>query len=105
MEVVTTFAKSAVATTLGVTASFLFVGSDPYTAIMFVTVIQSFYYLLFFNVNYPQSVLDVLSAFGVAKLGFIPNPLNWLVDDVPALGSPPNLFKNSYTGLFLNSAG
>jgi hypothetical protein len=86
------------------TTSMLSFGFDPFAALAVMTILQNFYFTLFYNVNYPVLVREILGTFGVAVFNFLPNPVYWFVDPVPDLPSPKNFRDNNFTGYFFYSA-
>jgi hypothetical protein len=54
------------AATVAATGPLLLAGTDPTVAVGFMSVLQTFYYLLFFNVKYPENVDSILNSFAIA---------------------------------------
>ena len=81
--------------------------SNPSLAWAIINLLQIFYYLLFFNVAYPNNVQRILKLFSIARLSFIPNifPSGWLEQEKYQLESPPKFAENELTGFFLQNGG
>jgi hypothetical protein len=95
------FLKLVTLVTMATAAVLLPFGFDPYVAVMLLAILQSFFFCLFYNVEYPSLVKAILGSFGVAVFSFLPNPLYWFVNEIPDLPSPRNFYVNKYTGYFL----
>lgn len=85
----------------------LFLGSDPVLMFSFVNLMQTLFYLLFLNVEYPKNFQSFLDIFKFARLNFIPNPLSlpFNIKDEDLLDSPPKFFDNEFSGLFVYTGG
>ena len=96
-----------VAKTVIVTAAPMFLaGADPSLLWSLANLMQMFYYLLFFNIEYPHNLNEFLRIFSLGRLTFFQQPFSNLVpiNDVPSLPSPPKFYENGLTGYFLESA-
>jgi hypothetical protein len=58
--------SSIVAGTMAATGPLLLAGTDPTVAMALMSTLQGFYYMLFFNVNYPENIESILNSFAVA---------------------------------------
>src|SRR5688500_11376520 len=68
---------------------------------------QLLYYLMFFNVDFPDNLNEFFKIFSLGRLQFLPNPfanLN-IKGSVQELKSPPKFYENNYTGLFIEKTG
>jgi len=95
------------ATATAVAGAMFVSGVDPALIWSFVNLMQLFYYLLFLNVNYPNSLRRFLGLFSIGRLNFMPNPLAGVASELEneVLPSPPRFFDNGFTGLFIETSG
>jgi len=68
----------------------------------FVKLLQSFYYFLFFNVEYPVNLKSFLSICRLGTFSFIPNLFASVEYDLP---SPKNFYENEYNGFIYQTEG
>jgi len=97
----------AVVTTVAVTAApMLLLGSDPTLLWGIANLIQMLYYLLFFNIEYPENLQRFLQIFSLGRLTFLREPSITIFSDLATekLPSPPNFYQNDFSGLFTQSA-
>jgi len=82
-------------------------GGNPALLWPLLNLFQAFYYLIFIDVNYPANVQIFLEIFSMGSLGFIPNPLDWFVEDIDeyTLPVPGRYNEYDFSGLFLDNAG
>ena len=94
-------------TLLAAAAPMLLSGADPSIVWGFVILLQMYYYLLFFNIDYPSNLRSFLRIFSMGRLEFLPNPLNFILEDLDEkrLYSPPNFYNNEFSGLFFHTGG
>ena len=97
----------AVITTAAVTAApMLLLGSDPTLMWSIANLIQILYYLLFFNIEYPENLKQFLQVFSLGRLTFLRGPSISVFSNFATekLSSPPNFYENDFSGLFTQSA-
>jgi len=82
-------------------------GGNPALLWPLLNLFQTFYYLIFIDVNYPANVQMFLKIFSLGSLTFLPNPLDWFVRDIDQYNLPVPKRYNDYnfSGLFLDNAG
>jgi hypothetical protein len=90
---------------MAVSGPVLLAGADPLVAGTVLAVFQLFFFMLFYNVVYPENVKLILGCFGMSVFNFIPNPLEALEEGFPDLPAPNNFYVNEYTGFFIKTAG
>ena len=105
MDTLTSGAKAALVATMASSSTMVLAGADPSLLMGLVILLQMLYYIIFFNVNYPNNVESILGVFKVGRFDFLPNPFKWYFDGLPKLESPPKFEENDIPGLFLYSAG
>jgi len=81
-------------------------GADASLLWNLANLMQVFYYLLFYNIEYPQNLVEFLKIFSLGRLEFFQEPFsNWVpIDEVPQLPSSPKFYDNGVSGFFLQSA-
>jgi len=85
----------------------LILGANPTIIWILMNMLQTFYYLLFINVKYPENVNIFLGAFSVGRLTFIPDGVSFFMEGFAkdTIISPPKFHKNGIDALFLTTAG
>lgn len=98
---------AAIGAAVGASGAIAVIGGNPAVLWALVSLIQTFYYLMFINVNYPDNVKFFLKLFTVASFDFIPNPMEWFNPDIEdqSLPTPERFEEYEVDGLFLNNAG
>ena len=88
-------------------SSMAILGGNPALLWPLLNLFQAFYYLIFIDVNYPANVQMFLKIFSMGSLSFIPNPMEWFVQDIDAYNLPVPKRYNDYnfSGLFLDNSG
>jgi len=106
-EAVTKAAESTIQGAATGASSVAIFGGNPALLWPLLNLFQTFYYLIFIDVNYPANVQVFLKVFSLGSLGFLPNPLEWFVKDIDAYDLPVPKRYNDYnfSGLFLGNAG
>ena len=103
--------KNVITTTLIVAASvsgtMVLAGGSPLVLWTLFNIIQAFYYLILINIDYPPNVEILLNIFKVAKLDFVPNPIDVIVPDMKeqSLPAPKKFDDNGFDALFLANSG
>ena len=103
--------KSVITTTLivavSVSGTMVFAGGSPLALWTLFNIIQAFYYLILINIDYPPNVEILLNIFKVAKLDFVPNPIDVIVPDMKeqSLPAPKKFDDNGFDALFLANSG
>jgi len=109
-QTVTAMKGVAQAATTAMTAAsgaMIALGGNPIILWALLNLLQSLYYLIFINVNYPINVHIFLEIFQIGGLSFIPNPMEWIFPEIgeTTLPSPTKFETYDVDGLFLNNAG
>jgi len=105
VESISSAMKAAILAAGASTATSVFGGADPWLLMGLVILLQMIYYLLFFNVDYPENLKGILIVFSVGRFDFLPNPFTWYYEGLKYLDSPPKFYENDVSGLFLQSSG
>jgi len=82
-------------------------GGNPALLWPLLNLFQTFYYLIFIDVNYPANVQMFLKVFSLGSLSFLPNPLEWFVHNINDynLVVPKRYNDYNFSGLYLDNAG
>jgi len=101
---VTTAATTAMA---GVSGSMMMAGANPAIMWALIGLLQTFYFLIFINVEYPANVVPFFKLFAMGNLSFLPNPTAWIFPNIDneSLDAPAKFMDNDLNGLFLQTGG
>ncbi len=100
-------AQAATTAMTAASGAMIAMGGNPIILWALLGLLQSLYYLIFINVNYPINVHIFLEVFQIGGLSFIPNPMEWIFPEIgeTTLPSPTKFEIYDVDGLFLNNAG
>jgi len=82
-------------------------GANPAIMWALMGLLQTFYYMIFINVEYPANVIPFFKLFSMGSLNFLPNPTAWFFPDIEdeSLDAPQKFLDNDVDGLFLQTGG
>jgi len=82
-------------------------GANPAIMWALIELLQTFYYMVFINVQYPINLQAFFGLFTLGNLSFIPNPIGWFFPHIEdeSLDAPEKFIENEVDGLFLQTAG
>lgn len=98
----------AVTATMGaVSGVIIILGGNPAILWALVTLLQTFYYLVFIKVSYPENLQVFMRVFKIGGLDFIPNPIVYMAPEIEeeTLPAPERFEEYEVNGLFLANAG
>lgn len=107
VEAINKVTKGAMQGVAAGAGSMAILGGNPALLWPLLNLFQTFYYLIFIDVNYPANVQMFLKIFSLGSLDFLPNPLEWFVADIEKyeLNVPPRYNDYNFNGLFLENSG
>lgn len=107
METIVAVAQTAATSVGAISGAMMFIGANPAILWGLIGLLQTFYYMIFINVQYPANVEAFFPVFSIGNLDFLPNPM-WIIfsniDDF-SLPVPQKFADYEVDGLFLANAG
>jgi len=107
MKAIQGVATTATTVMAGASGSMMVIGANPAIMWALIGLLQTFYYMIFINVQYPANVQAFFGLFTMGNLSFIPNPMTWFFPNIDneSLDAPSKFLENDVDGLFLQGGG
>ena len=107
IDTITSLASTTTTVMASASGSMMIAGANPAIMWALIGLLQTFYYMIFINVEYPANVQAFFSLFTLGNLSFIPNPTTWFFPNIDneSLDAPAKFLENDVNGLFLQTAG
>jgi len=107
VETIKNLASTATNVMAGASGSMMLAGANPAIMWALIGLLQTFYYMIFINVQYPVNLQAFFGLFTLGNLSFIPNPIGWFFPNIEneSLDAPYKFVENEVDGLFLQTAG